>query len=86
MLPSRVVHMTNAGSCSRVEFAQRLVDLVGGSRKLIHVIQMADQQRPAPRPAYSALTTRYLPAMIGRTLRPWDVALEAYLRERQWLN
>ncbi len=86
MPPSRVVHMTNAGSCSRVEFAQRLVDLLGGSRQLIQAIRIADQQRPAPRPACSALTTRYLSAMIGRTLRPWDVALEAYLRGRQWLN
>ena len=85
-LPSRVYHITNAGCCSRLEFAQRVVALVGGSREYLQPIRMAQQQRPAPRPACSALTTRYLSQIIGRTLRPWDAALEAYLRQRRWLN
>lgn len=78
----RVYHTANAGSCSRVQFAQRVADLIGAPRTLIHAIAMAQQQRPAPRPACSALTTTQLPPSIRRILRPWDDALEAYLRQR----
>ena len=79
----RVLHMANAGSCTRVEFAQRIADLLGCPRDSIRGIAMAEQRRPAKRPAYSALTTRYLSNVIGRTLRPWDDALQAYLRQRR---
>lgn len=85
-LGTRICHVTNAGGCSRVEWAERLADLLGCSRGLVKQIAMADQRRPAPRPAYSALMTTTLPRVIGRTLRPWDDALQAYLRERHWLN
>ena len=85
-MPSRILHVANAGGCSRLELAQRVVDLLGSSREHIRPIRMAEQQRPAPRPAYSVLTSCYLFAMIGRTLRPWDDAVHAYLRARHWLN
>ena len=75
----RIYHLTNAGSCRRVEFAERVLELVGAPRSLIRSIRMAEQRRPAQRPAYSALTSRHLGATIGRTLRPWDEALQAYL-------
>lgn len=77
--PSRVVHMANAGACSRIEFAQRVVDLLGGPRSLIRAIRMAEQARPAPRPPYSALVSVHVPQLIGQRLRPWDEALQAYL-------
>jgi dTDP-4-dehydrorhamnose reductase len=85
-LPSRVFHMTNAGGCSRLEFAHRIADLLDCSREHIRAVRMVQQQRPAPRPAYSALTTRYVPHLVGRTLRPWGDALQAYLCQRRWLN
>ena len=76
---SRVYHIANAGACSRVTFAERIADLLGYSHALIRKISMAQQRRPAPRPAYSALGTAHLSCVIGRTLRPWDDALQAYL-------
>ncbi len=82
----RIVHTANAGGCTRLAFAHRVVDLLGRPRSCVRPIRMHAQQRPAQRPAYSALTTRVLPAIIGRTLRPWDEALEAYLRQRHWLS
>lgn len=82
----RVVHLANVGACSRVAFAERVADLVGRPRDLIRKIPMAAQRRPAQRPAYSALTTTQLPLIIGRTLRPWDDALHAYLQKQGWLN
>ena len=78
----RTYHIANAGSCSRVAFAHRVAELLGCSRDLIQGIPMARQQRPAPRPANSALTTIQLASVIRRTLRPWDDALQAYLRQR----
>jgi len=78
----RVLHMANAGGCSRVEFAHRIADSLGYPRTGIRAIQMVEQHRPASRPACSALTTRYLSHVIGRTLRPWEEALQAYLRQR----
>lgn len=85
-LPSRVLHVTNEGGCSRLEFAERVADLLGCSRQHLRAIDMAEQRRPARRPPSSVLTTRYLPELIGRRLRPWDEALRAYLCQRHWLS
>jgi dTDP-4-dehydrorhamnose reductase len=82
----RIVHAANAGGCTRVAFAERVADLLGCSRDLIQRIPMAAQRRPAPRPPCSMLTTTILPSLIGRTLRPWDEALEAYLRRRRFVT
>ena len=82
----RTFHVANAGGCSRVELAHRVAELLGQSRDLIRPVPMASQRRVAARPAYSAFTTRHLSRIIGRTLRPWDDALHAYLRQRHWLN
>jgi dTDP-4-dehydrorhamnose reductase len=78
----RVLHLANAGGCTRVEFAHRVVDLLGADRALVRAIPIAAQHRPAPRPANSSLTSIHLARLIGRTLRPWHEALEAYLRRR----
>ncbi|MBI3321238.1 MAG: dTDP-4-dehydrorhamnose reductase [Candidatus Omnitrophica bacterium] len=79
----RIYHLANAGGCSRVAFAERIVKLMGGSRRLVRPISMADQRRPAPRPAYSVLATSALSHVVGRRLRPWEEALHAYLAQRR---
>jgi dTDP-4-dehydrorhamnose reductase len=82
--PRRIFHVVNAGEgCSRVAFAERVVDLVGGSRALIRPVPRAQMRRDAPRPAHSAMRTVNLQPVIGRTLRPWEQALYAYLRQRE---
>ncbi|MBI1992613.1 MAG: dTDP-4-dehydrorhamnose reductase [Candidatus Omnitrophica bacterium] len=85
-LPSRILHLANDGSCSRYEFAQRIAELLGASRAQIRAIRMAEQGRPAPRPPFSGLTTRYVPRLIGRRLRPWDEAFQAYLASTDRLH
>ena len=82
----RMYHLTNAGACTRVEFATHVAGLMGYDGSLIRVIAMNDQRRPAPRPAYSALTSRYLRDMLGRTLRPWQEAVSEYLASQGWRN
>lgn len=83
---SRVVHIANLGGCTRLALAERIADLLGASRALIQPIHMADQRRPAARPRCSMLASTVLPGLIGRTLRPWEEALQAYLRERRRVN
>ena len=85
-LPSRILHLANAGGVSRYEFAQRVATLLGISPEGIRGIRMAEQRRPAPRPSYSVLTSCYASSVIGDTLPPWDNALERYLRQRHWIN
>lgn len=77
----RISHLANAGCCRRVEFAERVLELMGAPRGLIRPIRMAEQRRPAQRPVYSGLTSRHLGTTIGKTLRPWDEALRAYLTQ-----
>lgn len=82
----RIYHTANAGGCSRLVFAQRIVDLLERPRSCIQPVQLAQRALPARRPPVSLLTTTNLPALIGRRLRPWDEALRAYLRQRHLLN
>ena len=79
----RVYHLVNAGGCSRVTFAERVVELLHGSKDLIKPIPMAAHQRPAHRPRYAVLDTINVPASLKEILRPWDDALQAYLRQRR---
>ena len=76
----RVVHVTNAGGCSRVEFARRIATLTGGDPELVRAVPMASQRRPAARPANSMLSSIHVPTLLGRSLRTWDDALCAHLR------
>ncbi|MBI4340979.1 MAG: dTDP-4-dehydrorhamnose reductase [Candidatus Omnitrophica bacterium] len=78
---ARIVHVANTGACSRLTLAYRILELLGASREVARPVRMADQRRPAPRPPYSALETTELPTVIGRRLRSWDDALQAYLRQ-----
>lgn len=82
----RLYHVVNSGGCSRLAFATRIAELIGADAALIRAIPMAAQRRPAPRPVYSALTTRHLPSVVRRPLPSWEHALCVYLRERHWLN
>jgi dTDP-4-dehydrorhamnose reductase len=69
-------HVVNAGACSRFEFARAIV---GGN---VEVLPITTQEaaRPAPRPAYSALTSVRWASTGLAPLRGWRDALEAYLR------
>ena len=82
----RVLHLANGGGCRRTEFAARALQLLNQPLSLMQPIGMAQQARPAVRPSYSVLTSRYAAQVRGARLRSWDAALEAYLRSRHWIN
>jgi dTDP-4-dehydrorhamnose reductase len=77
-----IVHVTNAGECSWFEFAR---EIVSGAGLTTEVRPVSSQQmaRPAPRPAYSALSASSLKRW-GIQMPTWQDALRRYLQERQF--
>lgn len=82
----RLYHLTNTGGCTRLEFARHVARLLGAKLSLVQAIPMSAQRRPALRPAYSALASQHAAAVIGRVLRPWHAAVQAYVIQQGWLN
>ena len=76
-----IYHAVNAGTCSWYEFAREILRLAGIDRRVVP-IRSSELVRPAKRPANSVLDCGKL-AALGITLRPWQDALGAYLRERR---
>lgn len=72
--PMHLVHFTNAGVCSRFDFARAIVEHLGLN---CSVLPCATNEFPAPaaRPAYSALSLESL-APYGITPRHWLDALK----------
>jgi dTDP-4-dehydrorhamnose reductase len=74
------VHATNRGACSWFEFASEIVK--GAAAKTIVRPTTSDKfVRPAPRPAYSVLSSASL-EKYGIVMPTWQDALQRYLVER----
>jgi dTDP-4-dehydrorhamnose reductase len=70
-----VLHAANTGAASRYEQAKAVFDLLGADPERVRPVGTDKHPRPAPRPAYSVLSTR-LTTDAGLTpLRPWREAL-----------
>lgn len=70
-------HFTNAGYCSRYDFAKEILRLSGREHIPIEPITLADFPRPSTVPPFAPLAnTRG--AKLGLELRPWQQALQAY--------
>jgi dTDP-4-dehydrorhamnose reductase len=77
---SGIVHVTNSGSCSWFEFAQEIVK-VSGLATEVNPVNSEQMARPAPRPAYSVLSSTSL-QKFGIEMPDWKNALKRYLVER----
>ena len=75
-----ILHVTNSGNCSWFEFAQQIVASAGLTTE-VRPVSSQQMARPAPRPAYSVLSSASLNS-IGITTSPWQDALRRYLAER----
>ena len=75
-----MVHINNDGICSWFDFAREILLQTGSSVRL-HPITTDQSARPARRPNYSVLSAASLHA-YGVRLRPWQQALNAFLKER----
>jgi dTDP-4-dehydrorhamnose reductase len=72
-----IVHATNAGDCTRYDFAKEIVRMAGLSAA-VQPVSSAKFPRPARRPAYSVLSSATLEAYrIG--MQRWEDALQRYL-------
>ncbi|HOG45396.1 MAG TPA: dTDP-4-dehydrorhamnose reductase [Anaerolineae bacterium] len=82
LLPTEVYgiyHLTNAGVCSRYEWAREILRLAGLAH--VPVTPTQDYARPAPVPKQLELAN-LCGAQLGVALRPWQEALADYFGER----
>jgi dTDP-4-dehydrorhamnose reductase len=78
---SGIVHATNAGDCSWFEFAREIVKRAGLATE-VRPVSSQQMARPAPRPAYSVLSSKSLEE-YGVSMPGWQDALQRYLQERK---
>jgi dTDP-4-dehydrorhamnose reductase len=74
-------HLTNAGSCSWHEFAQKIFALAGTKANLT-AIGSAEYASAARRPGFSVLANARYEALGFPKLPVWLDAVEIYLRNR----
>ena len=75
-----IVHVTNRGDCSWFEFAQEILKQAG-SETIVRPTTSDKFVRPAPRPAYSVLSSKSLEE-YGITMPDWRDALGRYMAEK----
>ena len=75
-----IVHINNDGVCSWFDFAKEILTQSGLGNP-VHPITTNQSARPARRPNYSVMSPASLHA-YGVRLRPWQQALDAFLKER----
>ena len=75
-----LLHAANQGAVSRFEQAQAVFEEVGADPERVRPVGTDRHPRPAPRPAYSALSGRQSAAAGLTPLRPWRDALAAAMR------
>jgi len=71
---SGIYHLTNAGACSRKEWAEEIVRLAGLNDISIEATTQSEFGAPFRKPPFSALANTNA-ARLGVTLRPWQEAL-----------
>jgi dTDP-4-dehydrorhamnose reductase len=74
-----VLHAANEGAVSRFELARAVFEECGADPARVRPVSTAHFPRPAPRPSYSALSSRQSAAAGLRPLRHWRAALVAAL-------
>lgn len=73
-----IYHLTNAGFCSRYEFAREILRLAGRADVPVTPILSAEWPRPSTPPLHAVLANTAA-AALGIVLRPWQEALADYV-------
>jgi dTDP-4-dehydrorhamnose reductase len=76
-----VLHAANQGAVSRFDQARAVFEMVGADPERVRPVSSGHAARPAPRPAYSALSGRLSAAAGLSELRPWRDALASALAQ-----
>jgi len=74
-----IYHLTNAGYCSRYEFARQILDLSGREQVPVEPITLDDYPRASTPPRFAPLAN-LAAAALGISLRPWEEALAEFLK------
>jgi dTDP-4-dehydrorhamnose reductase len=77
--PRGVFHLVNAGGCSRLEWAEAILEAAGLAAVQVDAVTQADFGAPYRKPAFSVLANTRA-AALGIEMRPWRVALGDYFR------
>ncbi|MCS0674073.1 dTDP-4-dehydrorhamnose reductase, partial [Cytobacillus firmus] len=80
---SGIYHVTNSGSCSWYEFARTIFKEAGFSPGLVHPIMTEEYGALAPRPPYSILAHDALIRENVKVPRPWNEALQEFIRKEK---
>ena len=73
-----VFHYADSPEGTWFDFASAIVDAIGED-VTVHPVSTAEFPRPAPRPAYSVLSTARYERVIGVQPESWEEGLQAYL-------
>jgi dTDP-4-dehydrorhamnose reductase len=74
------IHFANYGWCNWYEFGLHICKQFGVPANIIESVKSSDMRLKARRPAFSALDTSLFSSIV-RVPRPWQEALNEYLRE-----
>jgi len=72
-----IYHLTNAGECSRFDWAREVLRLAGRSDVALKPTTLAEYKPYPPKPPYTVLAN-VAAARLGITLRPWQTALATH--------
>lgn len=72
-------HLVNTGETTWYEFARAILQGAGFDPDRVEPCSSTELGRPAPRPAYSSLSTFTYREMTGRDFRGWREALDDFL-------
>jgi dTDP-4-dehydrorhamnose reductase len=75
-----ILHVSNAGACSKFEFARAACRLAEIADAPVQPIRLVDLPMPAKRPERTPFELGRLTALLGAPPRPWEDALGEYLR------
>lgn len=73
-----IYHLVNEGACSRLQFAQYVLERSGHADTTLEAISSHQWPRPGRPPEYAALAN-HAGRLPGITLRPWRAAVDAFL-------
>ncbi len=77
-----VINVANHGSCSRYEWAEYIFETMGCKIK-INPIKSSQYKRPAKVPLNSTLNCQKFTTIAGMRMRPWQEAVESYLKKQK---
>ena len=77
-----VINVSNDGSCSRYEWAEYIFKTMGYNIKM-NPIKSSEYKRPAKVPLNSTLNCQKFTTITGMQMRPWEEAVESYLKKQK---